>query len=51
MEELVRETGLTAEEIEYIIRVSQSAIERGDANPAQETEDDFDGDPLTEGWK
>lgn len=53
MEELVRETGLTAEEIEYIIRVSQSAIERGDANPAPETEmeDDFDGDPLTEGWK
>ena len=53
MEELVRETGLTAEEIEYIIRVSQSAIERGDANPVPETEteDDFDGDPLTEGWK
>ena len=37
MEELVRETGLTAEEIEYIIRVSQSAIERGERKPTMET--------------
>ena len=53
MEELVRETGLTEDEIEYIIRVSQSAIERGDANPKdnEDQNDEFDGDPLTEGWK
>ncbi len=52
MEELVRETGLTEDEIEYIIRVSQSAIERGDASPAEtEPEEDVDGNPLTEGWK
>ena len=53
MEELVRETGLTEDEIEYIIRVSQSAIERGDANPKENEDqnDEFDGDPLTEGWK
>lgn len=52
MEELVRETGLTEDEIEYIIRVSQSAIERGDANPAEkEPEEDVDGNPLTDGWK
>ena len=51
MEELVRETGLTEDEIEYLIRVSQSAIERGDANPAEKDEDEIDGDPLRDGWK
>ncbi len=53
LEELVHETGLTADEIEYIIRVSQSAIERGDANPKEEEAESFDdgGDPLTDGWK
>ena len=49
MDELVRETGLTESEIEYIIRVSQSAIERGDASPGEE--DGNDRDPLTEGWE
>ena len=52
MEELVRETGLTEDEIEYIIRVSQSAIERGDANPDEnDQEEDFNGNPLRDGWK
>ena len=53
MQELVQETGLTEDEIEYIIRVSQSAIERGDAGPAEpeQDEEDFDGNPLRDGWK